>query len=68
MPKYIELLPCDWLISNLCYQAAEQVHLIKWPVSVYIISVNFYLTFFGGLVLASYNNPDDEMPGHFDST
>ncbi len=36
MPKCIELLQCDWLISNLCYQAIEQVYLIKWPVSVYI--------------------------------
>ncbi len=36
MNKCIELLPCDWLISNLCYQAIEQVYLIKWPVSVYI--------------------------------
>ncbi len=36
MPKCIELLPCDWLISNLCYQAIEQVYLIKWPVSIYI--------------------------------
>ncbi len=26
----------DWLISNLCYQAIEQVYLIKWSVSVYI--------------------------------
>ncbi len=34
MPKCIELLPSDWLISNLCYQAIEQVYLIKWPVSV----------------------------------
>ncbi len=25
MPKCIELLPRDWLISNLCYQAIEQV-------------------------------------------
>ncbi len=31
MPKYIELLSCDWLISDLCYQAIEQVSLIKWP-------------------------------------
>ncbi len=31
MPK---LLPCDWLISNLCYQVIEQVYLIKWAVSV----------------------------------
>ncbi len=23
MPKCIELLPCDWLISNLSYQAIE---------------------------------------------
>ncbi len=36
MPKCIELLPCDWMISNLCYQAIERVYLIKWPVSVYI--------------------------------
>jgi len=35
-PKCIELLPCDWLISNVCYQAIEQEYLIKWPVSVYI--------------------------------
>ncbi len=35
MPKCIELLPCDWLISNLCYQAIERVYLIKWPVSVF---------------------------------
>ncbi len=33
MPKCFEFLPCDWLISNLCYQAIEQVYLIKWPVS-----------------------------------
>ncbi len=33
MPKCIELLPCDWLISNLCCQAIEQLYLIKWPVS-----------------------------------
>ncbi len=39
MPKCIELLPCDWLISNLCYQAIEQVYLIKWPVSVYIVNI-----------------------------
>ncbi len=36
MPKCTELLPCDWLISNLCYQAIEQVYLIKWLVSIYI--------------------------------
>ncbi len=23
------MLPFDWLISNLCYQAIEQVYLIK---------------------------------------
>ncbi len=34
MPKCIEWLTCDWLISNLCYQAIEQVYLIKRPVSV----------------------------------
>ncbi len=32
----IELLTCDWLISNLCYQAIEQVYPIKWLVSVFI--------------------------------
>ncbi len=26
--------PCDWLISNLCYQAIEQVYLINVQVSV----------------------------------
>ncbi len=31
---FTPISPCDWLISNLCYQAIEQVHLIKWPVSV----------------------------------
>ncbi len=54
MPKCIELLPCDWLISNLCYQAIEQVYLIKWPVSVYFmlhiniyfISLNSFMFFF----------------------
>ncbi len=30
----LQLLPCDWLIINLCYQATEQVYLIKWPLSV----------------------------------
>ncbi len=34
MPKCIELLPCDWLISNLCYQAIIQVYLIKFPATV----------------------------------
>ncbi len=29
MPKCIELLSCDWLISNLFYRAIEQVYLIK---------------------------------------
>ncbi len=29
-PTATELLPCDWLISNLCYQVIEQVYLIKW--------------------------------------
>ncbi len=38
MPKCIELLPWDWLISNLCYQAIEQMYLIKWPVSIYFIT------------------------------
>ncbi len=47
MPKYIELLSCDWLISNLRYQAIEQVYLIKWPVSVYIyIYIYIYIFFF----------------------
>ncbi len=35
MTKCIELLPCDWLISNLCYQAIKEVYLIKCLVSVY---------------------------------
>ncbi len=26
MPKYVELLPCDWLISNWCNQAIEQMY------------------------------------------
>ncbi len=46
MPKCIELLPCDWLISNLCYQAIKQVFLIKWPVSVYMyIYIYIYITY-----------------------
>ncbi len=36
MPKCIELCDCDWLNSNLCYHAIEQVYLIKWPASIYI--------------------------------
>ncbi len=44
MPKCIELLPCDWLISNLCYQAIEQVYLIKWPVCVCVcVCVYIYI-------------------------
>ncbi len=44
MPKCIELLPCDWLISSLCYQAIEQVYIIKWSMSVYIKhTMNVYL-------------------------
>ncbi len=44
MPKCIELLSCDWLISSLCYQAIEQVYIIKWSVSVYIKhTMNVYL-------------------------
>ncbi len=50
MPKCIEFLPCDWLISNLCYQAIEQVYLIKWPVSVCMGVTTIY---FGGDVLYS---------------
>ncbi len=42
MPKCFELLPCDWLISNLCYQAIEQVYLIKWLLSVYISGVTVH--------------------------
>ncbi len=41
MPKCIELLPCDWLISNMCYQAIEPVYLIKWLVSVYVGPYDF---------------------------
>ncbi len=40
MSKCIELLPCDWMVINLCYQAIEQVYLIKWPVSVYNIDIS----------------------------
>ncbi len=36
---HLQLLTCDWLISNLCYQAIEQLFLIKWPVSVLYICV-----------------------------
>ncbi len=36
----------NWLISTLCYQAIEQVYLIKWPVSVYIYSIYNFLTNF----------------------
>ncbi len=43
MPKCIELLPCDWLISNLCYQAIEQVYLIKWPVYISGMYINKYI-------------------------
>ncbi len=52
----IELLPCDWLISNLCYQAIEQVYLIKWLVSVYCIIIKckiFKFTTSGHSVLLS---------------
>ncbi len=34
LTKFTELLPCDWLISNVCYQAIEQLYLIKWPGSL----------------------------------
>ncbi len=50
-----ELLPCDWLISNLSYQATEHVYLIKWPVSVYIY---IYYIFMG-----STNQPMLETAG-----
>ncbi len=43
MPKCIELLPCDWLISNLCYQAIEPVYLIKRPVCVIYIYIYIYI-------------------------
>ncbi len=39
MPKCIELLPCDWLISNLCYQAIKQLYLIKLPLCVLYQSI-----------------------------
>ncbi len=42
-----QLLTCDWLISNLYYQAIEQVYLIKWPVSVYVYIYNLPKTFNG---------------------
>ncbi len=46
MPKCNELLPCDWLISNLCYQVIEQAYLIKWPVSVYNIYNHIWMLFY----------------------
>ncbi len=63
MPKCIELLPCDWLISNLCYQAIEPVYLIKWPVSecvcvcvcVYILEVVTYVYFGNWLIILTIN-------------
>ncbi len=61
MTKCIDLLPCDWLISNLCYQAIEQVYLIKCvfiyfpfpllnvPVfTLFLYLGTFILTFEGG--------------------
>ncbi len=54
MPKCIELLPCDWLISNLCYQAIEQVYLILWPVSVCIYIQQFIILLFGYTNAASH--------------
>ncbi len=50
-PKCIELLPCDWLISNLSHQAIEQVYLIKWPVSVCVcvyIYIYIYIYIYTG--------------------
>ncbi len=41
--KCIELLPSDWLISNLCYQAIEQMYLIKLPVCVCVYCVCIYI-------------------------
>ncbi len=54
MPNCIEMLPCDWLISNLRYQAIKQMFLIKWPVSVcvcvcvcvYIYIYNLIISYF----------------------
>ncbi len=43
MPKCVELLPCDWLISNVCYQAIEQVYLIKWPVGWQVKYIYIYI-------------------------
>ncbi len=43
-----------WLISILCYQAIEQVYLIKWPVSV--DNVTFCRFFFNEAVLQKNNS------------
>ncbi len=51
MPKYIELLPCDWLISNLCYQATEQVFLIKWPVSYILLHILYIYVYCSTYIL-----------------
>ncbi len=67
MPKCIELLTCDWVISILCYQAIEKVHLIKWPVSVYKFltpSGLFYIIFFAYF---SHLNDSDHQT-HFNIT
>ncbi len=36
MPECIELLPCDWLISNLCYQAGVPNKVARECMFVYI--------------------------------
>ncbi len=59
MPKCIELLPCDWLISNLCCQAIEQVYLIKWPVSVYCMYIYILFWFSRKAINRGINNEHD---------
>ncbi len=60
MHKCIELLPCYWLISNLCYQAIEQVYPIKWLVSLCIYSSKWYFigkkNFFTGYLSTTHLN------------
>ncbi len=54
MPKCIELLPCDWLISNLCYQAIEQVYLIKWMVSGVCMYICVYIYIYIYIYIYTY--------------
>ncbi len=46
MPKCIELLPCDWLISHLCYQANWTGVPNKVSVYIYIYIFFFFVNVF----------------------